>query len=61
MVRARAYRALGAMPSTACRFTQNGSDYVRREDAIRAETVINAKLDALAVKIDAVAERQKRT
>ncbi|MBI2313569.1 MAG: hypothetical protein HYU77_13800 [Betaproteobacteria bacterium] len=26
--------------------------YVRREDAIRSETVINAKLDALAAKID---------
>jgi hypothetical protein len=35
-------------------------EYVRREDAIRSETVINAKLDALAVKIDMVAERQQR-
>jgi biopolymer transport protein ExbB/TolQ len=34
--------------------------YVRREDAIRSETVINAKLDALATKIDLVAERVTR-
>ena len=34
--------------------------YVRREDAIRSETVINAKLDALAAKIDLVADRQKQ-
>ncbi len=27
-------------------------EYVRREDAIRQETVINAKLDTLAAKID---------
>ena len=27
-------------------------EYVRREDAIRSETVINAKLDTLAAKID---------
>jgi len=33
--------------------------YVRREDQIRAETVTNAKLDALAAKIDLVAERQQ--
>jgi hypothetical protein len=28
--------------------------YMRREDAIRQEVVIHAKLDALAVKIDAL-------
>lgn len=33
-------------------------EYVRREDDIRRETVTNAKLDALAAKIDLVAERQ---
>lgn len=31
--------------------------YMRREDHIRFETVINAKLDALAAKQDLVAER----
>lgn len=34
--------------------------YVRREDAIRSETVINAKLDSLAAKIDLVASRQRQ-
>ena len=34
--------------------------YVRREDAIRQETVINAKLDALATRLDLIAERQKK-
>lgn len=33
--------------------------YVRREDAIRSETVINAKLDALAVRLDSVLRNQK--
>lgn len=32
-------------------------DYMRREDHIRFETVINAKLDALAAKQDLLAER----
>lgn len=32
-------------------------DYVRREDHIRFETVINAKLDALSAKQDLLAER----
>lgn len=36
-------------------------EYVRREDHIRFETVIQAKLDSLASKIDLVAERQTRT
>lgn len=31
--------------------------YVRREDAIREQVVINAKLDALAAKIDVLAQR----
>ena len=35
-------------------------NYVRREDAIRSETVINAKLDAVAAKIDLVASRQRQ-
>lgn len=34
-------------------------NYVRREDHIRFETVINAKLDSVVAKIDLVAERQK--
>ena len=34
--------------------------YVRREDHIRHETVINAKLDALAAKIDRLATLQMR-
>jgi len=33
-------------------------EYVRREDHIRFETVINAKLDALGSKIELMAERQ---
>jgi hypothetical protein len=33
--------------------------YVRREDAIRSETVVNAKLDALAVRLDSVLRNQK--
>ena len=33
--------------------------YVRREDHIRFETVITAKLDALYSKMELVAERQK--
>jgi hypothetical protein len=35
-------------------------DYVRREDHIRFETVINAKLDAVAAKQDLLAERMLR-
>lgn len=35
-------------------------NYVRREDHIRYETVVNAKLDALATKLDAIAERQTK-
>ena len=33
--------------------------YVRREDAIRENTIINAKLDALHDKIDKLAERRE--
>lgn len=33
-------------------------EYVRREDAIRQEVVINAKLDALAEKIDYLRRRE---
>lgn len=33
-------------------------NYVRREDHIRMETVINAKLDALSSKIELMSERQ---
>jgi hypothetical protein len=32
-------------------------NYVRKEDAIRQETVINAKLDTLAAKIDGLLRR----
>ena len=32
-------------------------EYVRREDHIRYETVVNAKLDALGSKLDVIAER----
>ncbi len=35
-------------------------EYVRREDHIRFETVINAKLDALNMRFDLLIERQKR-
>ena len=35
-------------------------NYVRREDHIRFETVINAKLDALYSELRLVGERQKR-
>jgi len=35
-------------------------EYVRREDAIRQETVMTAKLDALAAKIDALRAEQFR-
>lgn len=35
--------------------------YVRREDHIRFETVINAKMDSLNSKLDLIAERQKGT
>lgn len=35
-------------------------EYMRREDHIRFETVINAKLDALAAKQDLLAERIPR-
>ncbi|ELC3498516.1 hypothetical protein RI881_004099 [Salmonella enterica] len=35
-------------------------DYVRREDYIRGQTVIEAKLDALYDKLDAVQQRQHR-
>lgn len=35
-------------------------EYVRREDHIRFETVINAKMDSLAAKLDLVMERQQR-
>ena len=35
-------------------------EYVRREDHIRFETTINAKLDALNSKMDLVAERQRK-
>lgn len=35
-------------------------EYVRRDDHIRFETVITAKLDAVAAKIDLAAERQRR-
>ncbi len=34
-------------------------NYVRREDHIRFETVINAKLDAVAARVDLVLERQQ--
>lgn len=34
-------------------------EYVRREDHIRYETVVNAKLDALAAKIDLLSARQQ--
>ena len=33
-------------------------EYVRKEDSIRQEVIINAKLDALAEKIDGLKERQ---
>lgn len=33
-------------------------NYVRREDAIREQTIINAKLDALAVRLDAYFKRE---
>lgn len=33
-------------------------EYVRREDHIRYETVVNAKLDALWIKLDAIVGRQ---
>ena len=33
--------------------------YVRREDAIRAETLVNAKLDGLALRLDTVLRNQK--
>ncbi len=36
-------------------------EYVRREDHIRFETVINAKLDSVAAKLDLQNERVKRT
>lgn len=35
-------------------------EYVRREDHIRFETVITAKLDSLGAKVDLVAERQRK-
>lgn len=35
-------------------------EYVRREDHIRFETVINAKLDAVAARVDLVLERQQK-
>ncbi len=35
-------------------------EYVRREDHIRFETVINAKLDALNTRFDLLIEQQKR-
>ena len=35
-------------------------EYVRREDAIRQETVMTAKLDALAAKIDALRAENRR-
>ena len=35
-------------------------DYVRREDHIRQETVINAKLDALNARFDLLLERNKK-
>lgn len=35
-------------------------EYVRREDHIRFETVINAKLDTLAARIDLLVERQRK-
>lgn len=35
-------------------------EYVRREDHIRFETVITAKLDAVAAKMDLFAERQRK-
>ncbi len=34
-------------------------EYVRREDAIRQETVIHAKLDMLAAKLDTIRTEQK--
>jgi hypothetical protein len=35
-------------------------EYVRREDHIRFETVINAKLDSVAAKLDLANERNKK-
>lgn len=35
-------------------------EYVRREDHIRFETVITAKLDSLGAKVDLLAERQRK-
>lgn len=35
-------------------------EYVRKEDAIRQEVVINAKLDALAMKIDRIGAKDER-
>lgn len=35
-------------------------EYVRKEDAIRQEVVINAKLDALAIKMDKMRDSYER-
>ena len=36
-------------------------EYVRKEDAIRQEVVINAKLDALAIKMDEMRSNYERS